>query len=75
MVPTGYLFLFFLIVIILWLFRAMTASLRKNGESFSDTFKLLGHRNKDEWMVFDDIVIQNAQNGLVSFDLNEHLER
>ncbi|XP_042668515.1 LOW QUALITY PROTEIN: death domain-containing protein 1 [Centrocercus urophasianus] len=54
--------------------RATSASLRKNGESFRDTFKLLGHRNKDEWMVFDDIVIRNAQNGLVSFDLNEHLE-
>eukprot|EP00076_Gallus_gallus_P020502 XP_015141174.1 death domain-containing protein 1 [Gallus gallus] len=66
-------FSFILIVIISWLFRAMS-SLRKNGENLSDTFKLLGHRNKDEWMVFDDIIIQNAQNGLVSFELNEHLE-
>ncbi|XP_021251301.1 death domain-containing protein 1 isoform X3 [Numida meleagris] len=54
--------------------RAMSASLRKNGENLSDTFKLLGHRNKEEWIVFDDITIQNAQNGLVSFELNEHLE-
>ncbi|XP_009885123.1 PREDICTED: death domain-containing protein 1 [Charadrius vociferus] len=55
--------------------RAMSASVRKNGENISDTLKLLGHRNKEEgWKVFDDVIIQNARNGLVSFDLNEHLE-
>ncbi|NXA28678.1 DTHD1 protein, partial [Ibidorhyncha struthersii] len=55
--------------------RAVSASVRKNGEKISDTLKLLGHRNKEEgWKVFDDVIIQNAQNGLVSFELNEHLE-
>ncbi|XP_040411382.1 death domain-containing protein 1 [Cygnus olor] len=55
--------------------RATSASVRKNGENLSDSLKLLGHRNKErEWMVFDDINIQNARNGLVSFELNEHLE-
>ncbi|KAF1498984.1 Death domain-containing protein 1, partial [Eudyptula minor] len=55
--------------------RAVNASLRKNGENLSDTLKLLGHRNKEEgWKVFDDVIIQNARNGLVSFELNEHLE-
>ncbi|NXD09433.1 DTHD1 protein, partial [Nothocercus nigrocapillus] len=55
--------------------RAMTASLRKNGENLSETLKLLGRRKKDEeWIVFDDVIIQNARNGLVSFQLNEHLE-
>ncbi|NXC51037.1 DTHD1 protein, partial [Penelope pileata] len=54
--------------------RVMSAPLRKNGENLSDTLKILGHRNKEEWMVFDDITIQNARNGLVSFKLNEHLE-
>lgn len=50
--------------------------MRKNGENLSDTLKLLGHRNKEEgWKVFDDVTIQNAQNGLVSFELNEHLDR
>ncbi|OXB72909.1 UNVERIFIED_CONTAM: hypothetical protein H355_006996 [Colinus virginianus] len=53
---------------------AMSASLKKNGENLSDTFKLIGHRNKEDWKVFDNIIIQNAQNGLVSFELNEHLE-
>ncbi|XP_013804903.2 death domain-containing protein 1 [Apteryx mantelli] len=55
--------------------RAVTASMRKNGENLSETLKLLGHRKKEEeWIVFDDVIIQNAQNGLVSFELNEHLE-
>ncbi|XP_074897258.1 death domain-containing protein 1 [Buteo buteo] len=55
--------------------RAVSASVRKNGDNLSDTLKLLGHRNKEEgWKVFDDVTIQNAQNGLVSFELNEHLE-
>ncbi|KAM9026468.1 death domain-containing protein 1 [Ara ararauna] len=55
--------------------RAVSASVRKNGENLSDTLKLLGYRNKEEgWKVFADIIIQNAQNGLVSFELNEHLE-
>ncbi|KFP53901.1 Death domain-containing protein 1, partial [Cathartes aura] len=55
--------------------RAVSASVRKNGENLSDTLKLLGHRNKEEgWKVFDDVIIQNARNGLVSFELNEHLE-
>lgn len=70
--------LFFIIFfpIIPWLSRAVSASVRKNGENISDTLKLLGHRNKEEgWKVFDDVIIQNARNGLVSFELNEHLER
>ncbi|NXK76752.1 DTHD1 protein, partial [Amazona guildingii] len=55
--------------------RAVSASVRKNGEKLSDTLKLLGYRNKEEgWKVFADVIIQNAQNGLVSFELNEHLE-
>lgn len=67
---------FLLFCIISWLSRATSASVRKNGENLSDSLKLLGHRYKErEWMVFDDINIQNARNGLVSFELNEHLER
>nr|XP_025949389.1 death domain-containing protein 1 [Dromaius novaehollandiae] len=55
--------------------RAVTASMRKNGENLSEILKLLGHRKKEEeWIVFDDVIIQNAWNGLVSFELNEHLE-
>ncbi|NXL99071.1 DTHD1 protein, partial [Tyrannus savana] len=54
---------------------AVITSVRKDGENLSDTLKLLGHRNKEEgWKVFDDVIIQNVRNGLVSFELNEHLE-
>ncbi|NWV42420.1 DTHD1 protein, partial [Grantiella picta] len=54
--------------------RAVSA-VRKSGENLSDTLKLLGHGNKEEgWKVFDDVIIQNSQNGLVSFELNKHLE-
>uniref|UniRef100_A0A674GE88 Death domain containing 1 n=1 Tax=Taeniopygia guttata TaxID=59729 RepID=A0A674GE88_TAEGU len=55
--------------------RAVSTSVRRSGDNLSDTLKLLGHGNKKEgWKVFDDVIIQNAQNGLVSFELNEHLE-
>ncbi|NWU74862.1 DTHD1 protein, partial [Onychorhynchus coronatus] len=54
---------------------AVSTSVRKDGENLSDTLKLLGHRTKEEgWKVFDDVIIQNIWNGLVSFELNEHLE-
>ncbi|NXF38291.1 DTHD1 protein, partial [Nyctibius bracteatus] len=69
--------LFFIIFfpIIPWLSRAVSVSVRKNGKNLSDTLKLLGRRNKEEgWKVFDDVIIQNVRNGLVSFELNEHLE-
>uniref|UniRef100_A0A8D0FRH6 Death domain containing 1 n=1 Tax=Strix occidentalis caurina TaxID=311401 RepID=A0A8D0FRH6_STROC len=56
--------------------RSVSASVRRTGANLSDTLKLLGHRNnEDGWKVFDDVIIQNARNGLVSFELNEHLER
>ncbi|NXH11766.1 DTHD1 protein, partial [Bucco capensis] len=55
--------------------RALSASVRKNVENLGDTLKLLGQRNKEEgWKVFDDVIIQNVRNGLVSFELSEHLE-
>lgn len=70
----NYFYLIFSIII--WLCRAVSTLVRNSGDNLSDTLKLLGHRNKEEgWKLFDDIIIQNAQNGLVSFELNEHLER
>ncbi|RLW09198.1 hypothetical protein DV515_00002876 [Chloebia gouldiae] len=56
--------------------QAVSTSVRRTGDNLSDTLKLLGHVNKKEgWKVFDEIIIQNTQNGLVYFELNEHLER
>ncbi|KAM7021667.1 LOW QUALITY PROTEIN: death domain-containing protein 1 [Passerculus sandwichensis] len=52
--------------------QAASPSVRKSVDNLSDTLKLLGRRNEEG--VFDDVIIQNAQNGLVSFELNEHLE-
>nr|XP_021388878.1 death domain-containing protein 1 [Lonchura striata domestica] len=55
--------------------RAVSTSVRRSGDNLSETLKLLGHGNKKEgWKVFDDVIIQNAQNGLVYFEINEHLE-
>lgn len=69
-------YFYVIISIITWLSRAVSTSVRKSGDNLSDTLKLLGHGNKEEgWKVFDDVIIQNAQNGLVSFELSEHLER
>ncbi|KAM3672025.1 LOW QUALITY PROTEIN: death domain-containing protein 1 [Ammospiza maritima maritima] len=54
--------------------QAVSTSVRKSVDNLSDTLKLLGRRNEEGWKVFDDVIIQNAQKGLVSFELNEHLE-
>ncbi|KAH0616260.1 hypothetical protein JD844_027238 [Phrynosoma platyrhinos] len=55
-------------------FRAMSASPRKHRENLNESLKLLGYRNKEEgWVLMDDITVQNARNGLVSFELDEPL--
>ncbi|NXB51327.1 DTHD1 protein, partial [Leucopsar rothschildi] len=46
----------------------VSTSMRKSRDNLS-----LGNK-EEEWKVFDDVIIQNAENGLVSFELNEHLE-
>ncbi|XP_033016600.1 death domain-containing protein 1 [Lacerta agilis] len=56
-------------------FRAMSASLRKHGENLHESLKLLGYRSREEeWAVLDGIAVQNARNGLVSFELDEPLD-
>nr|XP_034967969.1 death domain-containing protein 1 [Zootoca vivipara] len=56
-------------------FRAMSASPRKHGENLHESLKLLGYRSREEeWAVLDDIAVQNARNGLVSFELGEPLD-
>ncbi|OWK54688.1 Death domain-containing protein 1 [Lonchura striata] len=72
-VPKNYFNVIFSVII--WLSRAVSTSVRRSGDNLSETLKLLGHGNKKEgWKVFDDVIIQNAQNGLVYFEINEHLE-
>ncbi|XP_067407676.1 death domain-containing protein 1 [Emydura macquarii macquarii] len=55
--------------------RAMSASVRKHGENLDESLKLLGYRSKEEeWVVLDDVIVRNARNGLVSFEVDEYLE-
>ncbi|XP_054853262.1 death domain-containing protein 1 [Eublepharis macularius] len=56
-------------------FRAMSASQKNHGEHLNESLKLLGRRNKEEeWNLLDDTTVRNAQNGLVLFELHEHIE-
>lgn len=62
--------------ILLPFYRTKSASIRKPGNSACETLKLLGFRSRDGgWFGIDDIVVRTVQNGLVSFELGEHLER
>ncbi|KAK9399176.1 Death domain containing 1 [Crotalus adamanteus] len=54
----------------------MSASSRKHREKLKEPLKVLGYRNREEgWILLDDIPVRNARNGLVSFDLDQPLER
>ncbi|XP_036056114.1 death domain-containing protein 1 [Onychomys torridus] len=56
--------------------RTKSASIRKPGNNACETLKLLGFRSRDSgWLGIDDVVVRTVQNGLVSFELCEHLER
>ncbi|XP_078535097.1 death domain-containing protein 1 [Lissotriton helveticus] len=55
--------------------RAVSASVRKHGDHITEHLKLLGFRSKeDQWVVLEDTAVKNVQNGLVSFELDEHLD-
>ncbi|XP_052590926.1 death domain-containing protein 1 isoform X2 [Peromyscus californicus insignis] len=56
--------------------RTKSASIRKPGNNACETLKLVGFRSRDSgWFGIDDVVVRTVQNGLVSFELCEHLER
>ncbi|KAL1789452.1 death domain-containing protein 1 [Sigmodon hispidus] len=56
--------------------RTKSASIRKPGNTVCEALKLLGFRSRDiSWFGIDDVVVRTVQNGLVSFELCEHLER
>ncbi|KAG9479636.1 hypothetical protein GDO78_011586 [Eleutherodactylus coqui] len=54
--------------------RAVSASVRKHSDNPSEFMKLLALK-EDQWIVLDDIVVKNVQNGIVSFDVTEHIRR
>ncbi|ELW48444.1 Death domain-containing protein 1 [Tupaia chinensis] len=56
--------------------RMKSASLRKPGKNTCESFKLLGFRSRDTgWFGLDDVVVRTIQGGLISFELDGHLER
>ncbi|XP_075399705.1 death domain-containing protein 1 [Tenrec ecaudatus] len=60
----------------LYLNRTKKLSIRKPGSNTCESFKLLGFRSQDcGWFGLDDVVVRPMQNGLVSFELFQHLER
>ncbi|XP_013912271.1 PREDICTED: death domain-containing protein 1 [Thamnophis sirtalis] len=57
-------------------FRGLSASPRKHRDNLKEPLKVLGYRNsEEEWILLHDVIVRNARNGLVSFDLEEPLER
>nr|XP_012626445.1 death domain-containing protein 1 isoform X1 [Microcebus murinus]XP_012626446.1 death domain-containing protein 1 isoform X1 [Microcebus murinus] len=53
-----------------------STSIRKSGKNACESLKLLGFRSRDSgWFVLDDAMVRTAQNGSISFQLREHLER
>ncbi|XP_041038759.1 death domain-containing protein 1 [Carcharodon carcharias] len=56
--------------------RLMSAPVKKHGEAINESLKLLGFNSKDEeWLVMDNIAVKDVQNGLVAFEIAEHLDR
>ncbi|XP_075045180.1 death domain-containing protein 1 [Mixophyes fleayi] len=53
--------------------RAVSSSVRKHGSNPSELLKLLALK-EDQWTILDDIVVKNAQTGIVSFEIREHIQ-
>ncbi|XP_066243145.1 death domain-containing protein 1 isoform X5 [Saccopteryx leptura] len=63
-------------IVPLYFNRTKSASIRKPGTNACESLKLLGFRSRDSgWFGLDDVVVRTVQNGLISFELCEHLER
>ncbi|XP_078415842.1 death domain-containing protein 1 [Cetorhinus maximus] len=56
--------------------RLMSAPVKKHGEAINESLRLLGFNSKDEeWLVMDNVAVKDVQNGLVAFEIAEHLDR
>ncbi|XP_004608129.2 death domain-containing protein 1 [Sorex araneus] len=62
-------------IIPLYFDRTKSASIRKPGNNACDSLKLLGFRSRDSGWIGLDVVVKTMQSGLVSFELDENLER
>ncbi|OCT99419.1 death domain-containing protein 1 [Xenopus laevis] len=52
--------------------RAVSAPMRKLGENPNESLKLLAYK-EDQWVILEDVVVKNVQNGIVSFEMDEHV--
>lgn len=56
--------------------RAVSASVKKSRETANEYLILLGYKSKEEqWVIMEDVTVRNILNGLVAFELSEHIER
>uniref|UniRef100_A0A8C5LUH5 Death domain containing 1 n=1 Tax=Leptobrachium leishanense TaxID=445787 RepID=A0A8C5LUH5_9ANUR len=53
--------------------RAVSASVRKPGDNPTELLKLIAFK-EDQWIILDDVVVKNIQNGIVLFEVAEHLQ-
>ncbi|KAM4706592.1 death domain-containing protein 1 [Discoglossus pictus] len=51
--------------------RSVSASVRNHGDNPSEFLKLLAIK-EDQWIILDDVVVKNVQNGIISFEMDEH---
>ncbi|KAJ8397753.1 hypothetical protein AAFF_G00434420 [Aldrovandia affinis] len=54
--------------------RASSASVKSSRDTGNEHLVLLGFK-EDQWTVLEEVIIRNMQNGLVSFELTENLQR
>ncbi|XP_028657825.1 death domain-containing protein 1 [Erpetoichthys calabaricus] len=56
--------------------RAASATVKNSRDSSKEHLILAGYKHKEEqWIVMEHITVKNLQNGLVSFEIAEHVER
>ncbi|XP_061106635.1 death domain-containing protein 1 [Conger conger] len=54
--------------------RVSSAAVKSSRETRNEQLALLGYK-EEQWMVLEDITVRNMQNGLVSFELTENIQR
>ncbi|XP_064199907.1 death domain-containing protein 1 [Anguilla rostrata] len=54
--------------------RSSSASVKSSREMGNEQLVLLGYK-EEQWMVLENITVRNMQNGLVSFELAENLQK
>uniref|UniRef100_H3AFU5 Death domain containing 1 n=1 Tax=Latimeria chalumnae TaxID=7897 RepID=H3AFU5_LATCH len=56
--------------------QTMSASVKKHRDVVKETLTLIGYKSKEEeWTVLENISVKNIQNGLIAFEMTEHLDK